>query len=443
MTPAARLAASIELLSEVMSFQRPADAVANNFFRDRRYIGGGDRRAISARIWDILRHWKKLEWWLAQMNVQVPSSRLMCAGWAVLSGQPFEHVQALFSGGRYAPDALTNKEKMILAGLVGRTLEVASMPRAVRLEMPEWLMPLLEERFGKELEKEAKALLQPASLDIRVNLLKTSCEKALAALAEEKIMAEKSPLSPWGIRIDGRISITSSALFRSGDIEIQDEGSQLIALLAEAQPGQRVMDYCAGAGGKTLGMAMAMQNQGHIVACDVSSHRLEAAVKRLRRAGVHNVERHLLVEGDKWLKRQKARFDRVLVDAPCTGTGTWRRNPDGRLRLTQTDLDELKVKQRNILQTASRLVKPGGRLIYATCSLLSQENQAQVEAFLQANPDFQQLWLKEIDSAQILPEAMRQKPFLELTPASYGTDGFFCSVLQRQTMEQKDSQQTE
>ena len=195
-------------------------------------------------------------------------------------------------------------------------------------------------------------------------------------------------MSPWGLRIDGRRPVTSGPAFQSGLIEIQDEGSQLVAAMVGAAPGMRVVDWCAGAGGKTLALAGAMENRGQIVACDVSAPRLDGAVRRLRRAGVHNVERHLVEPGDKWLKRRAGTFDRVLVDAPCTGTGTWRRNPDARLRLKETDLAELLPKQASILDTAQSLVRKGGRLVYATCSLLEEENEAQVSGFLLRHPEF-------------------------------------------------------
>jgi 16S rRNA (cytosine967-C5)-methyltransferase len=231
------------------------------------------------------------------------------------------------------------------------------------------------------------------------------------------------------LRIDGRRPVTSGPAFQSGLVEIQDEGSQLIAALTDAKPGMRVVDWCAGAGGKTLALAAMMGNRGQIVACDVSGSRLDGAVRRLRRAGVNNVERHLVEPGDKWAKRRAAAFDRVLVDAPCTGTGTWRRNPDARHRLTEQDLLELTRKQSSILDTASALVRPGGRLVYATCSLLQEENEGQVSAFLLRHPDFGLVPL-----AQVWPfegVAPPEGEMLSLTPARHGTDGFFAAVLER------------
>jgi 16S rRNA (cytosine967-C5)-methyltransferase len=304
------------------------------------------------------------------------------------------------------------------------------MPDAVRLELPDWLYPHLMTQYGDDLAAEMTALREPAPLDLRVNILKGTRDQARAALAEEGWEAQPTPLSPWGLRIDGRRPVTAGAAFQSGLVEIQDEGSQLVAALTDARPGMRVVDWCAGAGGKTLALAAMMENRGQIVACDVSASRLEGAVRRLRRAGATNVERHLVEPGDKWAKRRVWTFDRVLVDAPCTGTGTWRRNPDARHRLTEQDLLELVRKQSSILDAAGRLVRAGGRLIYATCSLLEQENEGQVSAFLIRHPEFA---LVPLGQAWNLAGAAPQGDMLALTPARHGTDGFFAAVLERRT----------
>ena len=398
--------------------RRPADAVANGFFRDRRYIGGGDRRAVSDQVWSILRHWRRLEWWLRRAGGEA-TPRLLLAASSVLEGRPAESVSRGFSGGRYAPDTLEPSELRVLRALDGHTLAHPEMDEAARFEVPDWLLPRLRARFGDALASELDALAGAAPLDMRVNLLKGTREQAIASLAAEDIAAEATPLSPWGLRARGRQNVTATVSFRDGLVEIQDEGSQLVVAEVGAEPEMRVVDYCAGAGGKTLGLAMTMHNRGHIVACDVSAPRLDGAVRRLRRAGVHNVERHLITAGDKWAKRRAASFDRVLVDAPCTGTGTWRRNPDARLRLREQDLLELVQKQGEILREASRLLRPGGRLVYATCSVLPEENQAQVARFLAGNPDF---------AAQATASGA---DFLSLTPRGHGTDGFFAARLQR------------
>jgi 16S rRNA (cytosine967-C5)-methyltransferase len=433
MTPTARLAAAIDLLFEMEATpKRPADAVANNFFRERRYIGGGDRRAVSAQVWTVLRAWRRLEWWL-QRSGGAAQPRLLVGALSVLEGRPVESLQRAFSGGRYAPDVLEPFEARVLRALEGHTLDHPDMPEAVALEVPDWLLPLLQAQFGEQTAVEIAALTAPATLDLRVNLLRTTREAAAAALSEEGIETEPTPLSPWGLRVPSRVPVMATAAFQKGLVEIQDEGSQLVVQAVGAAPEMRVLDYCAGAGGKTLGLAMTMNNRGHVVACDVSEPRLDGAVRRLRRAGVHNVERHLLVEGDKWAKRRAASFDRVLVDAPCTGTGTWRRNPDARLRLTQTDLDELVAKQSAILDRAASLVRPGGRLVYATCSVLREENAAQIEAFLERHPGFALLDLRapETLAPPLAQAALSDIPFLRLTPRLHGTDGFFAAVLQR------------
>ncbi len=434
MTPNARLAATIDLLFAIEAApRRPADAVANNFFRERRFIGGGDRRAVSTEVWSVLRAWRRLEWWL-QRAAGSAQPRLLVAASSVLAGRPVESLQRAFSGGRYAPDLLEPFELRVLRALEGHTLDHPEMPEAVALEVPDWLLPLLSAEFGEALRAEIAALTAPATLDLRVNLLRGTREAAAAALAEEGIATEPTPLSPWGLRVPGRLPVTSTKAFAGGLVEIQDEGSQLVVQAVGAGPEMRVLDYCAGAGGKTLGLAMTMDNRGHVVACDVSEPRLTGAVRRLRRAGVHNVERHLLVEGDKWAKRRRESFDRVLVDAPCTGTGTWRRNPDARLRLVRTDLDELVVKQSAILDRAAALVRPGGRLVYATCSVLREENAFQVERFLSRRPDFALLDLRAPDPERppLAPHALHAgEGVLRLTPRQHGTDGFFAAVLVR------------
>jgi len=428
MTPAARIAAAIDLLAAIEATPRyPADAMANNFFRNRRYIGSGDRRAVSERAWAVIRARRRLSWWLGDTP---PTPPLLVAASLLLEGWALSGVTQSFSGGQFAPKPLSQADISVLQRIEGHTLDHPDMPPAVHMEIPDWILPHLQKRFGADLAHEMAAMEMPASLDLRVNLLKATREAARAALAAEGIESELTPISPWGLRIEGRRLVTTGKAFQDGLVEIQDEGSQLVAYLVGAAPGMRVADWCAGAGGKTLAMAMTMENHGHIVACDVSVHRLDGAVRRLRRAGVHNVERHLIEPGDKWAKRNAKRFDRVLVDAPCTGIGTWRRNPDARLRLKESDLEELLAKQKVILDSASRLVRPGGRLVYATCSLLPEENEDQVRAFLSRHPDFRTKPLPRAWQGGVPPCS---DEFLVLTPARHGTDGFFGAVLERQT----------
>ena len=429
MTPGARLAAAIELLAAINDApRRPADAVANDFFRARRFIGSGDRRAVSDRAWRVLRARRRLGWWLERAGT-APTARMLVAASLLLEGWTLDGVRQAYSGGQYGAAPLLQPEMAAARALDGHTLDHPAMPDAVRYEMPDWALPLLQGRFGDELGPEMQAALEPAPLDLRVNLLRGTREEARAALLAEGLETELTPLSPWGLRIAGRRAVTTGAAFQSGLVEIQDEGSQLVAALVGATADMRVVDWCAGAGGKTLALAMLMRNRGHLVACDVSAPRLEGAVRRLRRAGVQNSERHLVTPGDKWAKRRGGSFDRVLVDAPCTGTGTWRRNPDARLRLRELDLAELRPKQAGILDDAARLVRVGGRLVYATCSLFPEENEAQVDAFLARTPGFAVVPLERAWTLDA--PAPGSGPYLSLTPRRHGTDGFFGAVLER------------
>jgi 16S rRNA (cytosine967-C5)-methyltransferase len=427
-TPPARLDAAIALLAAIEAAPRaPADAIAQAFFRDRRFIGAADRRWISDLVWHVLRQAIRIDWHLAR-HAHPPTPRARAIAWLRLGEQVASDALAgLFSGARYGPAALSAEERVLNGALAG-ALDDPAMDEAARLNLPAFLVGPLRARFGASLEAELAAMDRPAPLDLRANLLKADREAAHAALAAEGFPAEPTALSPWGLRLRARAPIVGAKAFRDGLVEIQDEGSQLIALLADARPGHRVIDYCAGAGGKTLAMAAMMDNRGSLVAADVSLTRLDAAVKRLRRAGVHNVERRAIEPGAKWLKRAAGGFDRVLVDAPCTGTGTWRRNPDARFRLQPDDLAALVTKQRDILVSAARLVKAGGKLVYATCSLLVEENHAQVQHFLAQAQNFRLLPLSAVWPAGTPPCA---DPYLALTPAAHATDGFFAAVMER------------
>jgi len=426
-TPQARVAAAIDLVEAIaLAARRPADAVANEYFRARRFIGSGDRRSVSDRAWHVLRARRRIGWWLERVGAEV-TPRLAVAASLLLEGWSLSGVEQMYAGGQFGPAPLGDAERVALAALEGRGLDWPEMGEAVRLEVPDWIFPRLAARFGDALGAEMGAMAGPAPLDLRVNILKATRTDAISALALEGIEAVATPLSPWGLRVAGRRPVTTGAAFQSGLVEIQDEGSQLVAALVGAAPGMRVADWCAGAGGKTLALAMTMGNAGHIAACDVHSKRLDGAVARLRRGGVHNVERHLVAPGDKWAKRRAGTFDRVLVDAPCTGTGTWRRNPDARSRLVERDLLELVVKQADILDHAARLTRIGGWLVYATCSVLADENEDQVTAFLGRHPEFALKPLSEAwAGAPPCPD-----PYLSLTPLRHGTDGFFAAVLER------------
>ena len=414
----------------------PADRVAAGYFKERRYVGSKDRAAVQGIVYDVLRRRRQLDWWLARGGIAEPGPRqrvLACL--ALVTGWEAGDIAAAFSGQRHAPDPLTPKEQTALKRLAGRALDHPGQPVEVRGNLPAWLKARFEAAFGDALARELAALLEPATVDLRVNALKSTRGEALARLKSEGLDCEPTRLSPLGLRLAQRRPLGETGAFRDGAVEVQDEGSQVVALLVGAKAGMRIVDFCAGAGGKALAMAARMHNKGHVVACDVSKVRLEASAKRLRRAGVHNVERRLIAdETDPWIKRHKRAFDRVLVDAPCTGTGAWRRNPDGRWSLDEKDLAELKPKQARILASAARLVKPGGRLVYATCSLLKEENEDQVAAFLAAHPDFSlvpigRAWDETLGAGGGAP-CPCPPPYLSLTPARHGTDGFFAAVME-------------
>jgi len=274
-----------------------------------------------------------------------------------------------------------------------------------------------------------------APVDLRVNLLKSTVAEARKRLKSEDLTTVPTPYSPWGLRCPPRTNTSATAAFRDGLVEFQDEGSQLATLLCDAKAGMQVLDFCAGTGGKTLALAAAMENKGHIVACDISEVRSARAKLRAKRAGAENAERRLLPpQDDKWLKKHYERFDRVLVDAPCSGTGAWRRNPDVRWAKQAADIAERTVLQDSILGRAARFVKPGGHVIYATCSLLREENDRRVEHFLGANAAFEQVDAREIWRALTdRPWPCEGENVLRLSPAKHGTDGFFAAILRRAT----------
>ena len=433
MTPGAQVAAATDILVAIDTGERPADDVAADYFRRRRYIGAKDRAHIAGHVYAVLRHRAALDWWIQKRPVEIgPRSRVLAA-LVLIEGWRPEAIVSCCDGDRFRPAPLSEAEERLVRGLAKHTLHHPEMPRAVANDLPEWLEPYLERVFGDGLEREMAALNSAAPIDLRVNLLKADRAAARRALAAEGVSAEPTPWSPIGLRLSERMPLGGVAAFKDGLVEVQDEGSQIAALLADVGPGMRVVDFCAGAGGKTLALAAGMANRGRLVACDVSARRLERAARRLRRAGVSNAERRVLSgERDKWVKRHAGGFDRVFVDVPCLGTGTWRRNPDGKWRATQDDLAELVVRQQEILRSAARLVRPGGRLVYATCSLLHEEDEAQAEAFLAAESEFSAVsaartWRETIGGAS--PGGER---YLRLTPARHGTDGFFVAIFERQ-----------
>ena len=434
MTPGARIEAAIQLLDTIERGGAPADDIVGEYFRRHRFAGVKDRAAISGHIYAVLRHRASLDWWLGRMAPSLTAhgrTRLLVALMLIESWKPAAIDEAC-DGDRFRPPRLSGDERRLVENIEGAKLIHRDMPPDVAGNYPAWLQPHLEAALGKSLPREVAALNDTAPLDLRVNALKSERDKVRAALARAAIDAARTKLSPLGLRVFERIPLATLEVFKSGAVEVQDEGSQVAALLVDAKPGMRVVDFCAGAGGKTLALAASMRNRGHLVACDVSAHRLERATQRLRRAGVSIVQRQPLSgHRDKWVKRHAAGFDRVLIDAPCTGTGTWRRNPDAKWRLTPDDLTELMALQADILDSAQRLVKPGGRLIYVTCSLLREEDEIQVEKFLGAHPDFSLRPIAEAWRSAIGGDCPTRDPMLRLTPARNGTDGFFVAVMER------------
>ncbi len=421
MTPSARVQSVLDLLEALARESRPADGLLAAWLRARRYIGSKDRAAISTRFYAVLRHFRRLDWSLARHQIPMTPRARLLAWLALGEGIAATDLATLFSGGTYAPAALTSDELKAWRKLQGHTLTHPSMPEDVQTECPPALFAPLKQKFGAAFLKEMQAMLEPAPLDLRVNLLKMTQEAALQDLRAAGLKAEICPFSPVGLRVFGRPSLNTLPMLKDGAIEIQDEGSQLVALAVEAKPGERIVDFCAGAGGKTLALGAMMANKGRIIACDISEKRLRSGTARFRRAGLHNIETRTLVgTRDPWVKKHKESFDRVLADAPCSGTGTWRRNPDTRGSQLGPSLPDLLKTQAEILDSAARLVKKGGRLVYATCSLLPEENEDQIAAFLAAHPDF-----------SVVPCGMNGADFLSLTPHRHGTDGFFAAALER------------
>ena len=419
MTPSARIQATVELLQQIADMPRPADALVSAYFRARRFIGSKDRAAIASRVYAVLRHQARLDWWLGKQAL-APVPRLRLLVWLALGENiTVKNIDVLCSGGKYAAAPLSDEERACLRKIEGSTVEHPTMPEEVIAECPPESVSALKKKFGKNFMREMRAMQEPATLDLRINPLKTTREEILTALDQMGFKAEACKLSPWGVRVFERPSLSALPMLKNGLVEIQDEGSKMVAFVVDAKPGERIVDFCAGAGGKTLAIAATMQNKGHIIACDVIEGRLKRSAERFRSAGLHNIEvRTLSSERDPWVKKHKGGFDRVLVDAPCSGAGTWRRNPDARWRPLGPGLEKLLTTQAEILDSAARLVKPGGRLIYATCSLLPEENEEQIDKFLAAHPDF-----------KLSPCGFNGVDYLALSPAQHSTDGFFAAVM--------------
>lgn len=420
MKPGARMASAMEALEEMEANwaeggRAPADAVLNQYFRQRRFIGSKDRGEISRVVYAVLRNEAALNWQLDQGGLPADPRGRVLAEAVLLGGAELEDMKALCDGQQYCPPRLSEPELGWIKQQARQPLLTDAMPQAVRHHFPEWLMPRLESVFGDQLPDAMAALNEEASVDLRVNTLKTSRDELVGALQDAGLEPEPTPHSALGVRLHKRGALFATEAFRAGWFEMQDEGSQLVAALVQAKPGDKGVDFCAGAGGKTLALSAQMENRGRILAWDTAGKRLGQMKPRLGRAGVSNVQARVLKsERDNVVKRHRDSADWVLLDVPCTGTGTWRRSPDLRRRTTPEALAEVQAHQRAILESAARLVKSGGRLIYATCSILPEENEQQVEAFLGDHDSF-----------------TRIGDDLRLYPHTHGTDGFYGAVLQK------------
>lgn len=441
MTPAARLQAAIEILTEIENAAAPVDSVIRGYFKKRRYAGSKDRRAVNERVYGQLRKYARLRWWIERTgNTEHPTPRLLILADLALSDKLHgSELSELFKEARHYPAAMSDAEQELTEALAGRPLNHQSdMPLSVRHEFPQWLENSLAQIYGDSLGAEMNALNQQAPMDLRVNTVKSSVDLVLSNLANENITASACPYSPMAIRVTSNTKMGGVEVYKNGLVEIQDEGSQLLALLCGARPGMTVIDFCAGAGGKTLALAAIMTEQGkllgRLIACDIYSKRLDRIKPRLERANATKViQKVLSSENDPWVMENNATADRVLLDVPCSATGTWRRDPKAKWRLTPDELDDFILTQRQILSSASQLVKPGGRLIYATCSLLPQENETQIEWFLNQNKEYklldaQSIWLENIGTT----EPPISGSYIRLSPARTQTDGFFCAILERQ-----------
>jgi len=455
MTPSARLSAAIALLDEILDRKRPLGPALVDWGKANRYAGSGDRNAIGNLVHDTLRVKASAQWimgWRAEAEaspsevdtgsreddaLRTQSGRAALLGMLrLLRGMEAEAIAALFTGERFAPAPLSEAERAALSAA-----DLSDAPAHVRGNYPEWLDAELARSFGETRVEEAAALASRAPVDARVNALKLIRLKAMEALGH--LEPEATRYSPYGLRFkpnaEGRAPyIQAEPAFIKGAVEIQDEGSQLASLLAGAKPGMQVLDLCAGGGGKTLAMAAEMNNKGQIFATDNDARRLAPIHERLTRAGVRNVQ----VRTPKGKEPAKlddlaGKCDLVLVDAPCTGTGTWRRHPDAKWRLRPNALEMRREEQRGLLAQARRYVKPGGRLVYITCSLLDAENGAQIRDFLAANLDFRVLDPAANARAAGLDSIGRHRDVsglgLLLSPHRTDTDGFFMSVSTRST----------
>jgi 16S rRNA (cytosine967-C5)-methyltransferase len=404
------------LLSELLRSSFPADLVVSHYFRQHRELGHADRGFVAETVFSVLRRKRSLS---ARCADEVTSRRLLLAALACLHGMNRRELAVV----------LSESESKWLGQ--AKAVHMDDLPPAVRLDLPDWLHDELSRQFSAEaVEQLAAALNQPAPLDLRVNSLKANRQEVLARLLADGLTASPCPYSPLGIRLAGKPALSRHPLFLDGSIEVQDEGSQLLGFLLQPRRGEMVADFCAGAGGKTLLLGAMMRSQGRLYAFDVDERRLARLKPRLARSGLSNVHPvRIDSERDTRIRRLAGKLDRVLVDAPCSGLGTLRRNPDLKWRQTPTSVAELCTKQGAILAAAGGLVKPGGRLVYATCSVLEAENEVIVQSFLARFPEFVVCSAQEILARQEIAIDIGER--LRLLPQHHGTDAFYGAVMER------------
>jgi 16S rRNA (cytosine967-C5)-methyltransferase len=419
MHPKALLDACADLVAQVLKFDHPADAIVSRYFREHRSLGPRERATLAETAYAVLR------------------KKLLFEHFAGSGSGPRERRLAIlgFAGPRdFLKSALNEQEKAWLDQC--DAVDPSTLSERHRHNMPEWLVEPLKAQLGGDFWPLVEALNQPAPLDLRVNALTDKRDDVRRELQLAGIPSRPTPFSPWGLRVDGKPALTKLDAFARGAIEVQDEGSQLLALLADARRGQMVVDFCAGAGGKTLALGAAMRNTGRLYAFDVSAHRLDNLKPRLARSKLSNVHPAAIAhERDERVKRLAGKIDRVIVDAPCSGLGTLRRNPDLKWRQSPQALAELTAKQGAILESAARLLKPGGRIVYATCSLLRAENEDIATAFSAAHPAFQRLSVRELlENAKVDAAAKLCSDDgldLRLWPHRHATDGFYAAAWEK------------
>ena len=418
MHPTALLDIATELLSEVGKLDMPADVVVSNFFRKNRELGPRERHALAETAYAVLRQ-RLLFQHLAQSGSGVLERRLVILAW--------QGNETLIRGG------MGPHEQQWLNQV--RAIDRNAFSEKLRHNMPDWLAGALKNDLDDEgFWKFVASMSTSAPLDLRVNMFKTNRDKAQAQLHEAGIESFPTPYSPWGLRVDGKPALQKTDVFLRGDVEVQDEGSQLLAAMVAPKRGEMVVDFCAGAGGKTLALGAAMRSTGRLYAFDVNGHRLDKLKPRLARSGLSNVHpAQLTNERDDRVKRLSGKIDRVLVDAPCSGLGTLRRNPDLKWRLSAKAIDELCELQAKILESACRLLKSGGRLVYATCSPLRREDEAIAEAFSAAHPEFKLLDAGELLAAAGVERAqeLNANGYMRSWPHAHGMDGFFAAAWQK------------